>query len=301
MKSSASGEKQSQEIVGGTPRMSQQGTLHVPETVIAGEGIPDDPLTTSIYTPIESAQIEIWKRFHDEAFKKEVEKFLGNDLPEFLTGDPKIVLGRCVASPNREAIHFLQIARQMDLHPIFAEYSHDKFIPENADKYYLGKLFFYNGKGRNGGRRISSFDAIHLSKEDGSIISDIQTVWNEPFVDFHHRMFRDIVCEQQKFFDISAWLARHGGKAKDYYLHYLALFLCHSVLAEVFLVYDRKEKGFIEDTFYPAFTELEARFGVKPLVIPMFHSKEKIETMNNDGTHWMQYPENAKRFLERLV
>ncbi len=46
--------------------------------------IYDDPAISRLYMSIEDAREEIWKRWNNEDLKKEVEKFLGNDVPEVI-------------------------------------------------------------------------------------------------------------------------------------------------------------------------------------------------------------------------
>ena len=260
-------------------------------------GILDDPAISRLYTPIDIAKEEIWKRWNNEDLKKEVEKFLGNDIPEIFQGKPKAVLARSIASPNREAIHFLKMAQKVDLQPVIIEYLSDKFVAENSDKYYLGKLFFYNERGNHGGDRITTVKIINdIDGGDGHPMCDMTTKWGEGFSDFHHKMLNAMGLDELSFVDMSAWLSNHGRTAKDYYTQYLALFLCHGVLLEEFLTYNKKDRGFVEQIFVPAMVKLEIMFGVKSLVAPLFHS-DNLTDLGEDGEKWMQYPESLKQFI----
>jgi hypothetical protein len=261
-------------------------------------GILDDPDVSRLYTTLSVAKEEIWKRWNDEDLKREVEKFLGNDIPEVFQGEPRVALVRHIASPNREAIHFFNRAQQMNLQPLFAEYLSDKFVPENSDKYYLGKLLFYDEKVKHGGENVTSLKIVDMAAEDGNAIYDVKTLWGEGLVEFHHRMFHEMIFTEHSFFDMSEWFATHGEKAKDYYVQYLALFLRHGVLAEVFLTYDRKERGFVENILIPAFNRLESTFGIKPLMIPLFHPKDAA-AMDSFVKEWMHYPESLKHLIPK--
>ena len=104
-----------------------------------------------IYTPLSVAKKEIQRRWKDKKLRKKVEDFLGRDVPDELKKDPKAVLVRHIASPNNEFIRFLNLSELIGLKPKCMEYQHDKFRAENQDKYYLGKLFFFNGIGKKWG------------------------------------------------------------------------------------------------------------------------------------------------------
>lgn len=258
----------------------------------------DDAEISRLYTPIDIAKEEIWRRWNNKELKAEVEKFLGNDVPRVFQDEPSAVLGRHIASPNREAVHFLKLAQQVELQPLFLEYLSDKFVPENTDKYYLGKLSFYNGTGKRGGEIITNTKIIDIGAEDGQSIRNINTLWGEALTEFHHRMFRSALSKEQSFFDMSSWFATHGGKSIEYYLPYLALFLCHSVLIEEFLTYNKKDRRFVEEVVVPAMMRLEVLFGMKPLIVPLFHLNS-LNDLGDDGKKWMQHPESLKKLIPR--
>ena len=58
-----------------------------------------------IYTPLEEAKEEIWRRWNDKALRKKVEEFLGGDIPDLFKKKPCAVLARSVVSPNFELFH----------------------------------------------------------------------------------------------------------------------------------------------------------------------------------------------------
>lgn len=250
-----------------------------------------------LYTPLEIAKDEIWKRWNDQSLKDEVEKFLGYDMPDFLKSDPRLILARTIASPNKEAVCFSRTAQKMNLKPLFVEYLSDKFVSGNIDKYCLSKLVFYDGKGRNGGDKVSKCSIVDICGVDGNPMYTIKTMWGGGLVDFHHQMFQEMMPAEYDYFDISPWLLSHGGKAKEYYKHYLGMFLCHHVLAEVFLSYNKAESKFMEEVFESSFDELEHLFGIKPLIVPVFHESRVKSILDDSMETWMYYHESMKQLI----
>ena len=94
-----------------------------------------------IYTPLEEAKEEIWKRWNNEILRKEVEEFLG-EVPEVFKKEPRACLGRQILSPNYEYLRFLDLVQGIDLKPLCLEYLEDMFITTNKDKTYLAKMAF---------------------------------------------------------------------------------------------------------------------------------------------------------------
>lgn len=251
-----------------------------------------DEYANGIYVTPEVAKEEIWKRWNNADLKREVEEFLGNDIPDFLKDAPKSVLARNIASPNREAMNFLKISKDLGLQPSFVEYLSDKFVSVNFDKRHLSKIFFYNGKGRSGGDKVSASEIVDMPKADGHKIYDVKTKWDEGFTEFHHRLFSEVLPQENiSIFDASSWLARHGGDAQRYYEHYLALFLCHGVLAEMFLLYTEEDKAFFENIVMPAIQALEKRFGVLPLIVQIAPPETSADLS------WKYYPEFMKTMI----
>lgn len=246
-----------------------------------------------LYVTTEFARDEIWKRFYNEDLQKEVALFLGNDIPKVFQGRPRVVLARSVASPNKEAVHFLNIAEELNLQPLFLEYLSDKFVSKNFDKHHLSRLFFYNETGKQGGARVTAHQIVDMNCFDGKPINTVQTKWNESFVGFHHRLFEDVLsCDYlDSSADVSAWLKRQGGNAKSYYPKYLSLFMCYAVYAELFLLDTDDDRLFFENIVLPAMKVVEKNFGMLPLItqVSPVHLGADIS--------WKYYPEFVKTFI----
>src|SRR6185369_1258456 len=141
-----------------------------------------------MYTTLEEAKEEVWKRWNNAELRRRVLEYVG-EIPEFFRYEPRAVLWRWLATPNYESLSFYQLAEKATLKPIFFEFIGDKFCSKNSDKFYLGKLSFFKGKGRNNGDKVTCCHVINFCTEDGKAFREIQTHGGESFVAFHHRIF----------------------------------------------------------------------------------------------------------------
>lgn len=246
-----------------------------------------------VYTPIEVAKEEIWRRRNDSELKAKVETVLHNDIPSIFKESPRLVLARQVVSPNYELLRFLDLAKDFGIKPAFFEYAADKFITKNDDKYYLAKLYFYNGIGKKGGKIITSKKITDIDKYDGKPFSDMQTFSGDNFIEFHHMLAAPVI-QQAEIYDISDNYMRNGEVAEKYYFYYLSLFLYHAVLAENYLLNDTYNE-LTGAVFYPNFKKVHDMFGIKPLIVRMVTSEEE-----ND-IHWRYYPREIRDTMEKIL
>ncbi len=248
-----------------------------------------------IYTPLSIAKKEIWKRWNDKKLKKKVKDFLDGDVPEIFKKAPMAALGRHVLTPNFELLRFRDLSRMINLEPVCLEYLKDKLATENIDKYYLCKLFFYNGDSKKGKCRLSIFKVMDLGDIDRKRLSDLKTTWGESLVDFHHEiadsldLSRDIRC-----FDMSDYLKRKGGTSDKYYLYYLCLFICYGVLFENYLL-GMGQTGFTEETVLPYFKKVTDIFGLKPLIVPI------VPVDDEEQLYWKYYAGPLRDKISSLV
>ncbi len=244
-----------------------------------------------IYTPLSVAKKEIWRRWNDKELKKKVEDFLGGDLPDFLGEEPKAVLVRYVITPDIEYSYFMELVKETGLEPIAYEYSDDKLVASNSDKYHLCKLFVYNGEGKNGGSKIFTRRIIDFNKMEGKKINETTTLWGSNLVDFHHDLLEKCGGKKIKMSDFSGWFNKNKGKkGNDYYLKYFALFICHGILFENYLI-NEEENGFTSEKVIPGFMKLANQFGVRPLIVPLAPREDETYL------YWWCYPEKVKKFL----
>lgn len=256
---------------------------------------PDGKLQLeNFYTPLEEAKEEIWKRWNNKELRKKVEEFLGGDIPEVLKDSPKAYLARHLNTPDKEFFRFIELSKELNLSPVCPELLSDKFSAKNSDKYYLGKLFFYNGKGKKGGDKISTLKIIDFGSSEGKRISDLKTVWGESLVAFHHTILRAAVPKiEGKNPDISFWFAERRRNPNDFYKYFLSLFLCHAVLSESFIV--KEEKSLIENSVLPRFNWLHEKFNIKPLIIRLLPQQKENDRI------WCCHPEFVKKLLQVMV
>jgi len=246
-----------------------------------------------LYTPLEEAKVEIMRRWNDKELRKKVEKFLNGDIPKFLKKEPRAALVRDVVSPNNELFYFLDIAELSGIKPIFIEYKAGKFVAKNLNKYHLCNMYFYHGLDKNCSYKIDHERVVDFNKMEGQIFAKMKTVWNNKFIDFHHNILHKSLpgLDMNSVVDFSKWFKKHRGKDNFYYLDYLALFLCHGILFDNFIM-NNNEKEFIEKKVFPSFEYLTKFFGVKPLIVPI----TPIET-ECDLWSWL-YPGEVKEHIK---
>jgi hypothetical protein len=244
-----------------------------------------------MYTPLSVAKKEIWRRWNDKELRKKVEDYLGGDIPHFLKKEPKSVLVRYVFTPDFEFMYFLDLAKSTGLDYVLPEYSDDKFVAGNSDKYHLARLFFHNGNGKNGGDKITTSNVINFNESEGKKFNEIKTVNGKKFVDFHHELLKEFCPDtDKKIVDFNPWFNEKKKISKKYYDYYLTLFLAHGILFENFL----RDKGEIEFTskmVLPSFKKLEKIFGVKPLIVPI------VPLEDENCLYWWCYPRKVEERL----
>lgn len=247
----------------------------------------------TVYTPLAAAFEELKKRREDEGLEKKILKMLGGGIPEPLQKEPRAVIFRHVATPNYENRRFISLVEGFEeLKPLFWEYYSDKFTSNNECKRTLGKLFFFKGKGKNGGLKIDSTNIIDFNNYNGHPISSIKTLWGQNFIDFHHEFFRSCFRDMtDTFFDSSEWFKLNGKTAQGYYKSFLTLFIRNGILFENFLL-DEREKSFTENVFMSAFIDIHNELGLKPLIVA-------LEPTNIEGNQfWLCYPGENEKYVE---
>jgi hypothetical protein len=243
-----------------------------------------------IYTPLEDAKKEIWRRWNDKELRKKVEDFLGGNIPEPFQKEPRAVLARPITTPDIEHMYFLEVAKQLNLNPCSFEYAEDKFYTINADKLALAKMSFYCGKDEQGEDKIDIKKIINFKKAEGQKIKEMETLWGENFIDFHHKILK-ASASGVELFDGSGWYRSMGKNAAEYYPSFLAIFIRNGVLFENFLS-DEVEGKFTYNIVLPAFKKVEILFGIKPLIV----SLAPVNEASNE--YWWCYPEFIKNFVD---
>jgi len=248
----------------------------------------------NFYTPLSIAKKEIWRRWNDEKLKKKVEKFLGKGIPKVFKGEPKAVLSRYIVSPNYDFFRFLELSELSELKPVFLEYVEDLFVAGNTDKYHLCKLFLYDGEGKNGGSKINTSKIIDFPVSEGKPLNNLCTSWGEKLVGFHHKLVKDTAPEVTiKRFDMKNWYSKKGRVPEKYYYYSLALYICHGILFENFLL-NEEEKNFTEYTVLKNFNKLINIFDVNPIIVPITPLKYESDL------YWWCYPKSIEKNVPSL-
>ena len=235
-----------------------------------------------IYVSIGEAKAELEKRSKDTALRDKVLKYLEGDVPEEMLNEARAVMFRNIISPTVELLHGLEIAKQLGLRPLGAEYTADTFSTRNSDKLMLAKLPLLLGKDKNGGLIVQKKKIIDIKANDNKKFHDILTLNNESLYHFHHCLLKNYLLEPIETTDLSNWTKRQGGNAAHYYDKFLALFVYHGILLETFVTNDT-ESDFADKIVIPAYKKVMSKIGVKPLI---------VKTCNkvDDDYYWMCYP-----------
>lgn len=251
-------------------------------------------LVHEIYTPLSEIQRELPRRRNDQRLMKNVADFLGRYLLQELTTEPKAVLSRTIISPNTEFRYFLDIAQEAGLRPLGLEY-HDTFVARNPDKYHLARLYFAHTR-KNGTRFLSSMRVVDFHAYEGKNVTDIQTIHGASLIAFHHHLLMAAYPDMHKnIVDISQWFQTTRHASPFYYVYFLALFVCHGVLCDNFLLGDKGEADFFSEKVYPSFQEIQKMFGVKPLIYPL------LPIENEKDRQWMAYEAQLKPRVEAML
>jgi hypothetical protein len=236
-----------------------------------------------IYTPLEKAKKEIWKRWKNEKLKDKVRKKLGK-IPDIFNGQPNAVLFRFIATPDFEYMHARNLAHDLGLPLVYMEYLKDKFCTRNQDKVSLAKMLFFHGKNSKSECIVSKKKIIDLEKNDGKIFDKIKTRSGEKLIDLHHRLFKPHIKES-KIIDISKLAKSNGNSSNDLYPYYLSIFTCFGILLEAYDLGNGDELKFARNTVLPAFEKVESEFGIRPLIVRLYDK-------NDEGNqYWSYYPE----------
>lgn len=247
-----------------------------------------------VYTPVHQAIAELKQRAENKYLDGQIAELLNHDIPPFLeSGRPKAVLFRQISTPNHEIRRFFSIIDALEkLDPLVGEHQEDRFASVNEYKYSLGKLLFNRRKTDD--EQFESLKIIETQMWEGKRLCDIETVWKQNLLEFHHELFGATYRAVNPFIfhNISPWLAAHGGNARNYYKPVMAWFLKHGILFENFLVDDGKEHTFTREIFLPAFIDVYEKTGFKPLIVNL------LPTTIEGRKFWLCHPIDAKKYVE---
>lgn len=249
-----------------------------------------------VYTPLSEALRLLEERRKDPELVAKVGNILNGGIPSvFKIQDKCAVQFRQITTLNNEGKHFIKIAKENNLRPIFFEYLDDKFTSNNEFKHSLGILHVQSLINKNGSFPIEKITIVDFNEYNGKKLRDVKTLWGEPLIDFHRKLFtlNDYKLEDFYFFDASFWFKNNGEKAIDYYANFLLLFVCSGILFENFLISKDSEGDFSKDVILPAIEKVINLTGVKPLIVPL----EPLDIENDK--HWISYSQKIKTLIPK--
>jgi len=250
-----------------------------------------------LYTTLEEAKRELLARWHDVRLRNQVENRLGEQVPGVLRDGHSAFLFRFVKTPNFEFVRYLDLVQQTALHPIFIEYSCDRFSTRNQDKLHLGKMKFLCGKDKKQNNIIQGRKVLDIPQCDGKAFDTIATNWGENFIDFDHRLFDSCFGDLGvRTFDISC-RRNNGNGGLTIYDYVFSLCVCHGILFESYIPTKRPyeyEREFVDKTIWPSYKRIEQTFGVRPLIVPLFQDEEE------GNLFWQYYPSNVYESFRQI-
>jgi hypothetical protein len=197
---------------------------------------------------------------------------------------------RHLCSPDEEFRRFLQLSENLNLPTLCLEYIEDKFVSNNDDKYYFGRMLFNFGVGKRGGKKLLPLNIIDFNLSNGKRICEVKTLWGASFVDFHHELLKLSLPENNiTVEDFSQWFKRNGGIAEKYYEKYLSIFVCFGVLFENFFPVGKEQK--FTDMALREFQKVKDRFGITPILAKV------VDDGSETDLYWYSYQD----FLQKVV
>jgi hypothetical protein len=249
----------------------------------------------TFFTALETALIEVKKRRQDSDLMGAVEAFLDGDIPlHFKKTDPIFYLSRYIATPNYEALFFLDLGKKYQLPTVISQDSKGMFVSNNELKRSLGKMPVTKGMSSRADEIVENFTIIDFSEAQGKSFNNIETLTNVPIIDFHNSLFTLIPpYDVVEIYDEADWIDRnYRDNLVKHYERVLALFIAHGIMMESYL---DSESKFVEDVLLPAFTTTQNRFGLRPLIVELID--KNLEMTRN----WNGYPSVLYQFIKNQL
>lgn len=250
--------------------------------------------TFKLYTPLTVALSELKRRRNDTLLRIRIEDYFRDypSLPE-LKEAPRIVFSPTLLTPNLETEYFIDMVADLPYQPVIYEYISDKFVHINPQKFNLGQMTFFH-KSIAGSKKeiIKSVRVVDFERYQGKPLAEVQTVFGESLIEFHHRLFRAYFSNKwYELHDFSTWFRNSSHfDLQHSYLRFLGLFLTDAILFGHFNT-TKSEIQFTHSKVLPAFKKLKEIFGIAPLIVPL----QALETEND--SFWCYYSDKVLDFL----
>ncbi|NVN91194.1 MAG: hypothetical protein HXX11_11405 [Desulfuromonadales bacterium] len=240
-----------------------------------------------VHSSLNEARTEIHRRWNDAALKRSVEEMLGVHLWPEMKGQPRGVLWRCLPSPDNGFTFFVQASQWMGLKAFLPEYIEDMFVHFNAEKKSLGRLSLSMPDGT-----MVTCDIVDFHASQGKPMTEVVLKTGESLVGFHHRLLDRSGYPVMRR-DLSDWWISLK-PARNYYHYYLAHFIAHGVLFDVFeQEEDHRENVFLQEVVLPNIEKVEREFGKKPLIVRHYPPEQTEE----ENFYWFSYPPHVNTWL----
>jgi hypothetical protein len=249
-----------------------------------------------VYTPLSEALKLLEERQKDPILIAKIEKLLNGDIPDILKKNKCAIFARQIATPNNESRRFISIAKENNLHPVFFEYHDDKFTPNNnMFKHSLAQICLQKKLDCNGNDYSKKITIVDFNEYSGKKIKNIKTLWSEPLISFHRKLFESHgqLEKDFSFYDGSDWYKRNGGIAINYYTNFLILFVCFGILFENFEITKNGEGDFTKNILLPSLEKVINLVGIKPIIVPL----EPIDL--EADSFWLHHLPNVKEFITK--
>ncbi|HEY0964734.1 MAG TPA: hypothetical protein VGE31_02980 [Candidatus Paceibacterota bacterium] len=247
--------------------------------LIAPNGIDVKPFLT----PADYALREIERRRHNPALMAKVAEYLNNDIPaHFKQTKPIFYFSRHIATPNYETLRFIEVTKDYGCPLVIGQDTKDKFVSNNSLKRTLAKMPITVGITRSGDEIIEYVTIVDFQQNQGRPMQEVETFNGTRLAALHERLLREIYPKEVQIVDESSWIDRHHrGDLYKHYVDFLSLLVVHGIMVEDYIPEDYQ---FINDILLPAIEEVEAKFGVKPLIVPLIPEEMSLEK------NWLAYP-----------
>ncbi len=223
---------------------------------------------SDFYTPLGVAVEELQRRRKSPGLIEKVRKDL--KMPselEVLFERPHLVMFRQVLTPLTETLLLFELAKKYELTPFVIEYYDDKFVGSgNQFKRGLGKLPIHQFTSP-GGRDVFEYKTIvDFNRNVGHSLRSVLTTHGESLIALHHQLFFEAAKIKPVIIsrDGSVWFKQFES-SKEYYKHFLKLFIRDNILFETFLP-TGPEKILTFGTVVPAFQLCKEEYLVSPLI-----------------------------------
>jgi hypothetical protein len=245
----------------------------------------------NFFTPLEEAISEAKQRRNNPELVKKIHDYLNGDIPKhFDREEPVLYLSRHIATPNYEALRFVEIGKPHALPLVIGQDKKGKFVSHNELKRALGKLPVIKGISRRQDEIVENFTILDFAQSQGKPFNELTTKHGKDLVEFHNSFFQHIYPGVVEIADESDWIDRnHRDNIAEQYKKILALMVLHGIMFESYLDH---EYSLVESAIGPAFDEIITTFGLKPLIVE--HIDEELELTKD----WNAYPSVLYQFIK---